>query len=272
MKPDFIIIGAMKCGTTTLFRDLSKHPAIFAPGNKEPEVLLRDVAPEQHASDYAEVFSGDATDQLKGEASTAYTKRPDIDGIPNRAMALCGNDLRIIYLRRDPVARIVSHYGHAREHKMITVPFSDALRKHPELLAYTRYDWQLEPWRQTFGDQAIKVLDLEDYSANRQERFSDVVRFLGLSRSQMPAVNLKERANTAGEAKTVHNSLLRAVIYSDFYKNRVKTLFSDEFRARIRKTVLPAPEHVDVVVSEADRAFIEKCLSPSPLTAKEPTV
>lgn len=272
MKPDFLIIGAMKCGTTTLFRDLSKHPSIFAPGNKEPEVFLRDVQPRDHAADYAALFAGADARQLKGEASTAYTKRPDIVDIPDRALALCGPDLKLIYLRRDPVARIASHYRHALEHGTITVPFSVALRQHPELIAYTRYDWQLELWHQAFGREAIMVLELEDYSANRQKKLAEVLHFLGLSALEMPSINPEEHANTAGEAKTIGNPLLRSVIYSNFYQNKIKTLFSDELRAKVRKAILPSPERAELDISSADRAFIKESLSSNSPVREEPAV
>ena len=110
MTPDFLIVGAMKAGTTTLYHDLSEHPDIFLPVLKEPEVLTTLERLDEMRAYYARLFRPARPGQLKGEASTAYTKRPNNEGVAEKARALCGDGLKIIYIRRDPVERIRSQY------------------------------------------------------------------------------------------------------------------------------------------------------------------
>ncbi|MEH6683727.1 MAG: sulfotransferase domain-containing protein [Qipengyuania sp.] len=264
MTPDFLIIGAMKAGTTTLFRDLEKHPAIFVPGNKEPHTLSRLEAQDDILAEYARLFAGATTDKIKGEASTGYTKRPDIEGVPDKAHAICGPDLKLIYLRRRPETRIVSQYRHEREHGTISEPFSEALRKYPRLIDYSRYDWQLAPWIAKFGEAAVFELDLEKYSARRAELISQVLKHIGADPGLLGQVDLTESANRADEAKAIKNRVLRSLVYSNFYQDRLKNLIPAETRARLRRSILPAPKTIQVEVSERDRAYIAERLAEFP--------
>ena len=85
--PDFLIIGAMKAGTTTLYRDLMTNPAIFFPSEKEKSHLLRDeVLTEAGRRDYEKLFRRARPGQVLGIAPTRYTNLPDCPGVPGRAL------------------------------------------------------------------------------------------------------------------------------------------------------------------------------------------
>ena len=74
--PDFIIIGAAKAGTTSLYAMLDRHPDIFMPRQKEPEFFARDDLYAQGLDSYAENFAGAKPGQVVGEASTLYSLSP----------------------------------------------------------------------------------------------------------------------------------------------------------------------------------------------------
>ena len=75
--PDFLIIGGMKCGSTTLFRDLDTSPAVSFPAHKEPHNLLDDaVLSGEGKAKYAGLYKHARPDQRLGDASTGYTKLP----------------------------------------------------------------------------------------------------------------------------------------------------------------------------------------------------
>ena len=260
MTPDFLIVGAMKAGTTSLFRDLAKHPDVFVPGNKEPETLVRLQDHGEIMREYATLFAGARPGQKLGEASTAYTKRPTFTDAATRAAQVCGPELKIIYMRRDPVDRIVSQYHHECEHGTITEPFGAAIRRHPRLIDYSRYVWQIEPWRQTFGDDAVLEIDLADYGTDRVRWVKQAVRHIGLDPERLASFDVTQRANRADEAKTIENPLLARMVYSNLYQNRIKRLFSDDLRAKVRNAILPRPVINAVTVNEDDRAFIAKRL------------
>ncbi len=180
--PDFLIIGAMKAGTTTLFRDLETNPGIFFPRKKELGHLTRDeVLTEAGRRDYARHFRRARADQKAGEASTDYTKLPTYPGCPRRVRELLGPDVRLIYLVREPIARTVSQHHHSYNSGKLPRSFDEALERNPTLLEYSRYAMQLEPWLETFGREAVMVIRFEDYVANRQATADAAARFVGVT-------------------------------------------------------------------------------------------
>lgn len=246
-KPDFLIVGAMKAGTTTLYRDLSAHPDIFLPQDKEPDVLVAGADLEEMRLEYRSLFRAASPGQIKGEASTAYTKRPDHEGVASKARALCGPELKLIYIRRNPVERIVSQYHHERQHGLISEPFPEAIRRHSRLIDYSRYDWQIAPWIEAFDPANVLQLELEDYSAGRRNTLLRVCSFLGVDPTRMGSFDEQASYNRAEEQKAVHNPLLRALILSRAYQRVLKNLFPRTLRDRIRNWLLPPapPEEVD---------------------------
>jgi hypothetical protein len=122
--PDFLIVGAARSGTTTLYYQLRQHPDIFMPDLKEPFFFtFAEDGPREYASladdrerrwdlpGYSDLFATAAEGQMLGEASTSYLyfhdrsirNMRDIYG--DRA-----SDLRILAVLRDPVERTFSNY------------------------------------------------------------------------------------------------------------------------------------------------------------------
>jgi len=254
--PDFLIVGAMKAGTTTLYQDLIRHPDVFMPEHKEPKTLVRFGDRAAALREYKVLFPGSADRMIKGEASTAYTKRPDFEDIAECAHAVIGAGLRIVYMRRDPVERIVSHYKHWVQRKKIDAPIGQALRDHPELIDYSRYDWQIEPWKRRFGEGAVLEIDLADYAANRISVVEKVLAHIGADPARLPPLEVTFVANSAREMKHIDNKLLDSFIRSRFYGRRVKPLIPRSWREWARRTFLPKPAEIDVRLTDADLAFI----------------
>lgn len=260
--PDFLIVGAMKGGTTTLYYDLGLHPDFHLPENKEPDILVANTEAQAIRDAYALHFRAARPGQRCGEASTAYTKRPDHEGLAERARAALGPDLRIVYITRDPVARALSHYRHDRQHEKVAEPFDEAVRRHARYTDYGRYAWQIAPWREAFGEDAVRVIRLEDYAADRETQLADLVRFLGADPGRLGTIDTGAVANSAAEQKTIGNPVLRAIIFSDFYQKRIKPLFPRSLREAVRRTVLPPPAREEIAVTPETRAFIEARTAP----------
>lgn len=257
VHPDFLIIGAMKAGTTTLYRDLARHPDIFLPAEKEPDILVRHEDIDAMRADYASLFRAALPGQLKGEASTAYTKRPTHEGVAEAALRLCGPGLKLIYITREPVARMISQYEHERQYGLVEGDFASALDRRPELIAYSRYDWQLEPWIATFGEANLLRLTLESYSRDRRPLLGQVLRFVGLDPARLPEIDTGAAANRRDEAKTfIEGSLLGRVVVSNLYQRRIKPMIPARWRERARTAILPAPDTQEIVIDDDLRASI----------------
>src|SRR5690606_22291180 len=108
-----MIIGAMKAGTSSLFRLLQAHPSICPAQSKEPEFFSQRQGHAFRVQRYEDLFDVDhGVHRLCLEASTGYTKYPEEVGVPRRIKEY-GLNPRFIYLVRNPVARIVSHLNYA---------------------------------------------------------------------------------------------------------------------------------------------------------------
>ncbi|WP_396593044.1 sulfotransferase family protein [Brevundimonas sp. R86498] len=258
--PDFLIVGAMKAGTTTLYRDLSLHPDIHMPAEKEPETLVGfdgDLA--RIRRDYASLFRFAPAGSVRGEASTAYTKRPLYEGVAARAREVCGPALRIIYLRRDPVKRIVSHYKHAVGLGQTDLPFDAAVRTDPLYVSISRYDWQISPWIEAFGEDAVLQLEFETYVRDRQGVTKRACAHLGVDPERLPSVDADAAFNASDYKPVARAGLARAIVESRLYQRLAKPLLPEALRERARQT-LPKAEPVEVVVTDETRRLLNQSL------------
>ncbi|MGP1273176.1 MAG: sulfotransferase [Phycisphaerales bacterium] len=237
--PHFLIIGAMKAGTTTLYRDLLTHPRVFFPQDKEPGNLLDDaVLDGAGRAAYEAMFAGASADQLCAEASTAYTKRPTHEGVAQRARELLGPDLRLIYIMREPVERLISQHRHELTAGEIAETDIDAaIERHPRLIDYSRYAMQLEPWLERFGTDRVLTLEMEAYAADRAGGCAVVQRFLGLD--PRPDLVRTDAVYNRGDGKPVLRGPWQVVQQSPVYQRLLRPMIGVEMRQRLRETLLP---------------------------------
>lgn len=176
--PDFVIIGAMKSGTTTLHAQLAAQPQFFMSEPKEPNFFSNDEIYAKGEGWYRALFKDAPAGAIKGESSTHYTKLPTYPKTIERLAALIP-DAKFIYVMRDPVDRLVSHYIHEWTQGVITCPIDEAIDKHPELVAYSRYAFQMAPWVARFGRERILPVVFEEMTANPDAELKRIAAFLG---------------------------------------------------------------------------------------------
>lgn len=238
-KPDFLVIGAMKAGTTTLYRDLFDHPDIFLGHEKEPDTLVKygdDL--NRIEEDYMSLFNSARDTQLTGECSTSYAKRPEYVGVSKRLKKLCGNEVKIIYIRRDPVKRALSHYAHDYGLKYIDCSPLEAFVSDPSYLLYGCYQWQLEPWRQDFPAENILVLDFEEYISNRKQVLGRICEFLDVDAGKLADPDL-ERSFNKSDGKPIPVKWLKKLIYSRFYQRIIKPIVPWSIRDFLHRKLSP---------------------------------
>lgn len=176
--PDFVIIGAMKCATSTLHDQLALQPGIFMTTPKEPNFFNDEERVRSDRAWYTSLFRDAEEGDLCGESSTHYTKRPTWEGTAQR-LRDAAPEARLVYVIRHPVDRLVSQYVHEWTENRIREPIDRAVERHPELVDYSRYAWQLEPYLDTFGAERIHVVLFEELVADPQRELERVCRFLG---------------------------------------------------------------------------------------------
>ena len=178
MRPDFIVIGAMKCGTTTLAAQLGAQIGLFMTDPKEPQYFSDDEIFARGADWYSGLFAGARDGDIVGEASTHYTKRPELPKTVERMKAALP-EVRLIYMIRDPMARLVSHYVHEWSQGVLSQPLDVELGAHSPLIDYGRYGWQVGPFVEAYGRDAILLTSLERMQADPAGELARVAAHIG---------------------------------------------------------------------------------------------
>ncbi len=250
--PDFLIIGAMKAGTTTLFFDLLENSKVYLPDNKEPHCLVRDdILTEAGRAEYAAHFRGARADQICGEGSTGYTKIPQYQRVPQRAIELCGPDLRLLYILRDPIERIISHHYHEYTYGETGPSIDEAVRSDERFIAFSKYAMQAQPWIDVFGRERLMLIRFDRYMKARQEGAQEVAAFLGVGDTQGPVQ--EDKAFNKGDRRPVHRGVLSTIYHSRVYRRGVKPIVPRSFRQWAfqrffpRGPERPAPPREDTV-------------------------
>lgn len=176
--PSFVIIGAMKSATSTLYEQLVRQPGIFMPALKEPNFFSNDEQYSQGIEWYKGLFKDAGESDILGEASTHYTKLPTYPQTIAR-MRDCLDRPRLIYVMRDPVDRLISQYVHEWSQGEIKCGLDDALTRHPELISYSCYARQLTPFVETYGKAAILPVFFDRLLADPRGELARVCRFIG---------------------------------------------------------------------------------------------
>jgi hypothetical protein len=242
MKPDFVIIGAMKCATSTLHDQLDGVAGVSMSEPKEPNFFSDAENWSKGADWYTSLFEKMPPDALKGESSTHYTKLPTYPECAKR-LAEYLPDAKLIYVMRDPIDRIVSQYIHEWSQHVIDkdCDINLAIEAHPMLVDYSKYAMQLDPYIQAFGHKRILPIFFERLMLNPQQEFERVGKFLGIQSKMVWNTELAKNVSSQRQRRhPVLNSFLAVPVLQKIRRG----LLPESFRERVRSrwTLQARPE------------------------------
>lgn len=176
--PTFIIIGAMKAGTSSLYHYLRLHPEVAMAAEKELAYFVSAWNWKRGEAWYRGWFDPSAA--ARGEASPQYTCYPQYPDVPERMHALLP-DVRLLYVVRDPVERLVSHYRHNVAKGIEQRPLADALDEPDAVyLVRSQYYRQIERFLRFYERDQLLIVDQADLRDRRRATLQKVFAFLGV--------------------------------------------------------------------------------------------
>ena len=218
IKPNFIIIGAMKAATTSLYTYLKQHPEVFMTSIKEPKFFNnfnRHSTSEFQGKGFKKIKTLDqylalfqrATNEIAiGEASPSYIFDKDCHSLIKEILPKA----KIIAIIRQPVERAYSNFLHARRAEQeVETDFEKAFTEGDNILQkgtkkhfYLEkgfYYIQLKRYFDVIPKEQIKIIIFEDIIRNPEDITQEVFEFLGVDSSFVP--NTSKKANVSGIPK-----------------------------------------------------------------------
>lgn len=220
-KPDFLIIGAQKCGTTSLYQYLARHPSVAPASRKEIQYFSEQYGrgPAWYRGHFPSLAIRDPARLLgrrrlvTGEATPYYLFHPHAPRRVHQTLPA----VKLIAMLRDPVDRAYSHHRYHSKLGDESLSFEEAIEAEPERLAgelekllrderyasdaYRNYSYlarglyldQLERWFSLFPREQMLILSSEAFFGDPASSYRKVLEFLELPRHELPgyeAVNV----------------------------------------------------------------------------------
>ncbi len=256
-KPDFLIAGTAKAGTTSLYHYLNQHPDIFMSPVKEPDYFGGHFwkLPLQHVSganpkiqiyqDWTEYLSlfKDAGNKLKGEASpsTFFYYEQSIPEIKKRL-----GDPKIIIILRDPVDRAYSHYTFKKRDDKEDLSFSEALdaEEQRELENYHYgyfykalgfYSMRVQAFLTEFTN--VQIILFDELRADPKGVIRETYKFLGVSEDFEPSLDMVYNVSGKPKMKGLNKFLRQKNRFRDLMRPVLDLFLSEKTKTNLMERI-----------------------------------
>lgn len=252
-RPNFLVIGAQKAGTTSLHRYLSVHPNIYLPEQKETKFFVHDEIYGRGIEYYEEAFFGDAsTEKAIGEIDPDYIYFTEaLDRIFGD---LDGGSLKYIVVLRNPIDRAISHYLMTFRRGVEDLSFEEAIeeessrlrkrdrfnRMHFSYVDRGFYSRQLQFLLDHVGSSRVHVLLSDDLRRSPADVVESCCSFLGVEVLQRDSVFEQEYHQAAVPRST---ALLKSIQSDGWHKQLVRKLVPiEKVRHGLRSKIIQLNE------------------------------
>ncbi|MEL6930836.1 MAG: sulfotransferase, partial [Cyanobacteria bacterium J06600_6] len=257
-----LIIGSIKSGTTSLFNYLAEHPEVAPCKEKEPKFFSNPEIFARGFDFYQSLWSWDSSrHKIALEASPNYTRSTHQD-LFNAAEKIAEiqrqetAEFKFIYLMRDPIERIESHYTHleAWQQEARVQPLSEGLDR--EIIDVSKYSMQLKEYYQRFPSENILLIDFEDLKQSPEAILKKVAEFLGIDPNyQFQALgkvynnrSQRKKVVVPGWRKVRQTNL--AYYIASRVPKQLKSLFHQVFSKQVKKEVILSESQNQYVASQ----------------------
>ena len=248
MLPDFIIVGAPKAGTTSLFHYIKEHADIFMCEPKEVNYFSGEDINEQNLFysdfkvnklvDYKKLFSFARLDQIKGEASVSYLFYPEVAQRIFETIPAC----KIIAVLRNPIERGYSHYLMDYKLGLVDLPYEDIVFKrgdHKDLALYYQqyvelgfYAIQLERYFAVFPKEQIKIYTQDELKMDTAAVVKNLFEFLNVKYTDIVKSELQHNQFSLPKNKLIHK------LYSSVWlRKSLSAILPYSFREKVKSVL-----------------------------------
>lgn len=200
-----IILGVQKCGTTSLSHYLSQHPEINFCREKEPNFFSKSKDWKKELKSYYQLYSSpkNTDNKIWMEASTTYSWFLEYPEVPRRLFKYNKN-LKFIFIVRDPIARIKSHYLYHKLKGYTNKSFEEEVINNPTYIAHSKYAMQIRPFLELFPFENFHFMTLNKLKENLDKELLDIANFLQISSKGFDIID-KSLRNKTSELKKVRS-------------------------------------------------------------------
>ena len=216
--PTFIVVGAPRSGTTSLFRHLRSLKSVYLPEVKYiTHFRGNNYSPQLNEKEYLEHFSNVTTEKIIGEVNPGYLSDPDSPKLIKKKIP----DVKIIILLRDPIERTFSEYISDIAKEKINCSFSDAILENPppvkdfpntglcqknNILERSLYYEQVKRFFEIFGRENVGIWFVETLKENPISILQQIYGFLGITDE------VKDMEQEFGQYSIPRNSMMKFIL------------------------------------------------------------
>ena len=253
--PNFLVIGAMKAGTTAFHKYLDQHSEIYmTKKEKEPRYFALSTDKQQYTGPqdpaakcefktfdkYQTLFDEVTDEKAIGESSTIYLSHAQAP----KNIHDFNPDMKLVVILRDPVDRAFSNFTYTRRDERESAnTIWEAMDAEPKRTAdgwgplwhYQRkglYFEHLSRYFELFPREQMHIILYDDYKKNPQQTLTDTFAFLGVDTSF--TVDFSEKHNVSGVPK---NRVVNKFIHNKTIKQVTRTLVPLSIRSSVKKAI-----------------------------------
>jgi len=247
--PNFIVAGAKKAATTSLYEYLNQHPQVYMSPIKETKFFAYEPNNPDHVNadhhkfpirtlaDYTALFAAAGAARAIGEASPIYVS--SLHAVQQIAQRL--PHVKLIFSLRNPIDRAYSAYVMRVRGGYEPRSVEDAFQEDLDLLKDKTYYKQLLPWYEHFDRKQIKIVLFEDIKQDSVRVTQALYDFIGVDATFVPDTSRQHMIGGLPKSRLRQNviNFLRRYRFLRFYLPKtVRSQFTDYARANLTK----APE------------------------------
>lgn len=273
--PSFVCVGSSKCGTTSLYEYLKKHPGIFLPEQKElhyfsyrtlierpngpgTKYVLADIIKSE--SEYKKLFERVPLGKVSGDVSPSYLSSP----IAVREIRRTLDAPKIIIMLRNPVDKVFSQFLHLKRAARENLSFEDAIEAENsracngwgDMWLYQRSGFYFEDvkrYADEFGLENIHVIISEKFRINSAQELSKLFDFLGLQH-----VDIENSSKEYNKSALPKYEFLAKLSDSSFSTYVAKKIIPRKYGSKLKQFIQNANLGDKPVLNDKTRIFLEE--------------